>query len=88
MNRYYSIPVILFFLISTFAAAEADQYGWDYSLLYNTLMFYHFGDQGLLNGPFDNLQDAFDYAQPLVIAEQPDSCPVMLDTLGAIFYVK
>ena len=70
------------------AAAEADQYGWDYSLLYNTLMFYHFGDQGLLNGPYDNLQDAFDYARPLVIAEQPDSCPVMLDTLGAIFYVK
>lgn len=70
------------------AAAEADQYGWDYSLLYNTLFFYYFGDQGLLNGPYDNLQDAFWYARPLVIAEQPDSCPVMLDMLGTSFYVK
>lgn len=70
------------------AAAEADQYGWDYLLLENSLFFYHFGDQGLLNGPYDNLQDAFWYARPLVIAEQPDSCPIMLDLYGAPFYVK
>ncbi|MHA1771218.1 MAG: caspase family protein [Candidatus Thorarchaeota archaeon] len=70
------------------AAAEADQYGWDYSTLENTLFFYYFGDQGLLNGPYDNLQDAFWYARPLVIAEQPDSCPIMLDNLGTPFYVK
>lgn len=69
-------------------AAEADQYGWDYLLLENSLFFYHFGDQGLLNGPYDNLQDAFWYARPLVIAEQPDSCPIMLDLFGAPFYVK
>ena len=70
------------------AAAEADQYGWDYSLLYNTLFFYHFGDQGILNGPYNNLQEAFWYARPLVIAEQPESCPIMLDLYGAPFYVK
>jgi hypothetical protein len=70
------------------AAAEADQYGWDYLDLENTLFFYHFGDQGLLNGPYTNLQDAFWYARPLVIAEQPDSCPIMLDLYGAPFYVK
>lgn len=70
------------------AAAEADQYGWDYLLLENSLFFYHFGDQGLLNGPYNNLQDAFWYARPLVIAEQPDSCPIMLDLFGAPFYVK
>ncbi|TXT56455.1 MAG: exported protein of unknown function [Candidatus Thorarchaeota archaeon] len=69
-------------------AAEADQYGWDYLDLQNTLFFYHFGDQGLLNGPYTNLQDAFNYARPLVIAEQPDSCPIMLDNLGVPFYVK
>ncbi|MBD3157208.1 MAG: hypothetical protein GF309_00340 [Candidatus Lokiarchaeota archaeon] len=70
------------------AAAEADQYGWDYGELQNTLFFYYFGDQGILNGPYDNVQDAFWYARPLVIAEQPDSCPTMLDNLGAPFYVK
>jgi len=69
-------------------AAEADQYGWDYLELENTLFFYYFGDQGILNGPYDNLQDAFWYARPIVIAEQPDSCPIMLDLYGAPFYVK
>ena len=66
------------------AAAEADHY----LELENTLFFYYFGDQGLLNGPYDNLQDAFWYARPIVIAEQPDSCPIMLDLFGAPFYVK
>lgn len=70
------------------AAAEADQYGWDYLELENSLFGYYFIDQGLLNGPYDNLQDAFWYARPLVIAEQPDSCPIMLDLFGAPFYVK
>jgi len=70
------------------AAAEADQYGWDYLELENSLFGYYFIDQALLNGPYDNLQDAFWYARPLVIAEQPDSCPIMLDLYGAPFYVK
>jgi hypothetical protein len=70
------------------AAAEADQYGWDYSSLYNTLFFYYWGDQGIINGPYNNMQDAFWYARPYVIAEQPDSCPIMLDNLGVPFYVK
>jgi len=69
-------------------AAEADQYGWDYLDLENTLFIYHFLDQGIINGPYDNFQDAFWYARPLVIAEQPDSCPIMLDLYGAPFYVK
>ena len=70
------------------AAAEADQYGWDYLLLENTLFFYHFGDQALLNGPYSTLEDAFWYARPLVIAEQPDSCPIMDDQFPGLFYVK
>ena len=69
-------------------AAEADQYGWDYLDLENTLFFYYFGDQGIINGECNNLQDAFWYARPLVIAEQIDSCPIMLDLYGAPFYVK
>lgn len=69
-------------------AAEADQYGWDYLELENTLFFYYFGDQGILNGPYNNFQDAFFYARPIVIAEQPESCPIMLDLYGAPFYVK
>ena len=70
------------------AAAEADQYGWDYLLLENSLFGYYFIDQALLNGPYDNLQDAFWDARPYVIAEQPDSCPIMLDLYGSPFYVK
>ncbi|MGY5880491.1 MAG: hypothetical protein RTV31_09575, partial [Candidatus Thorarchaeota archaeon] len=70
------------------AAAEADQYGWDYLLLENSLFGYYFIDQALLNGPYDNLQDAFWFARPYVIAEQPESCPIMLDLFGALFYVK
>ncbi len=70
------------------AAAEADQYGWDYLDLENTLFMYWFADQGIINGPYNNFQDAFWYARPIVIAEQPDSCPVMLDNLGVPFYCK
>ena len=70
------------------AAAEADQYGWDYLLLENTLFMYWFADQGIINGPYNNFQDAFDYARPIVIAEQPDSCPIMLDNLDVPFYCK
>jgi hypothetical protein len=70
------------------AAAEADQYGWDYGTLENTLFFYYCVDQPILNGPYDNFQDAFWYGRPYVIAEQPDSCPTMLDNLGVPFYVK
>ena len=70
------------------AAAEADQYGWDYLLLENTLFQYWFADQGIINGPYNNFQDAFWYARPIVIAEQPDSCPIMLDNLGVPFYCK
>ncbi|MFW9919081.1 MAG: caspase domain-containing protein [Candidatus Thorarchaeota archaeon] len=70
------------------AAAEADQYGWDYLDLQNTLFIYWFLDQGIINGPYNNFQDAFWYARPIVIAEQPDSCPTMLDNLGVPFYCK
>jgi hypothetical protein len=70
------------------AAAEADQYGWDYLDLENTLFAYWWLDQGIINGPYTTMQDAFWYARPIVIAEQPDSCPVMLDNLGVPFYVK
>ncbi|MCK5151789.1 MAG: hypothetical protein KAQ65_08110 [Candidatus Thorarchaeota archaeon] len=39
-------------------------------------------------GPYNNYQDAFWYARPIVIAEQPDSCPIMLDNLGVPLYCK
>jgi hypothetical protein len=70
------------------AAARADEYGWDYLDLENTLFMYYFADQAIINGPYDNFQDAFDYAYPLVVAEQADSHPTMLDNLGVPFYCK
>lgn len=64
------------------AAAHADQYGWDYSSLSNTLfMYYWFEGFDIYN----SFEDAFDYAYPLVVAEQPDSQPIMSDNYPGDF---
>ena len=67
------------------SACKADQYAWDYLLLGNTLFGYYFIDEGILDGLADgsldgtdgevSMEEALEYARPLVIAEQPDSEP-------------
>jgi hypothetical protein len=61
------------------SACKADQYGWDYRLLRNTLFFYYWGDQGLLQDNANSVESALIYAYPLVVAEQPDSQPQIQD---------
>ncbi len=66
------------------SACKADQYGWDYLSLGNTLWGYHYVDRGMLAGLADptgtvSVEEAHDYAYPFVIAEQPDSQPQILD---------
>jgi hypothetical protein len=55
------------------AACEADQYGWDYRRLRNTLWAYYFVDLGLLRNNAASIEGAHAYAYPHVVAEQPDS---------------
>jgi hypothetical protein len=70
------------------SACAADQYGWDYSTLGNTLFGYYFVDFGILGGNAEGLhvsgdgvsmEEALDYAYPLVVALQPDSQPQIYD---------
>jgi hypothetical protein len=69
------------------SATEADQSAWDYLLLGNTLFGYYFIDEGILQGlaetddPADgvSMEEALEYAYPLVKAEQPDSQPQIYD---------
>ena len=69
------------------SACKADQYGWDYLLLGNTLFGYYFVDAGILQGlaetdePADgvSMEEALAYAAPLVAAEEPDSEPQISD---------
>ncbi|MHC1709353.1 MAG: caspase domain-containing protein [Methanomassiliicoccales archaeon] len=67
------------------AACKADQYGWDYSLLGNTLWGFHFVDEGLLDNNAASIQAAHDYAYPRVVAEQPDSEPQLFNGVGEPF---
>jgi len=67
------------------AACAADQYGWDYLLLGNTLWGKYFVDEALLQGAADkkgkvSIEEAHDYAYPRVVAEQPDSEPQIYDS--------
>ena len=64
------------------AAAHADQYGWDYSVLDNTLFMYYWFEGFNI---YQNFEDAFDYAYPLVVAEQPDSQPYEIDNYPGVF---
>lgn len=67
------------------SACKADQYGWDYLLLGNTLFGYYFVDEGILQGEADangdgvSMEEALAYAYPLVTAQQPDSQPQIYD---------
>jgi hypothetical protein len=67
------------------AACEADQYGWDYLTLGNTLWGYWFVDQGLLGDNADSVESAHAYAYPYVVAEQPDSQPQLSDYYAGDF---
>ena len=69
------------------SACKADQYGWDYLNLVNTLHFYYFGDLGLLRNNADSIESAHAYAYPFVVAEQPDSQPQLYDNYPGEFYL-
>ena len=67
------------------SACKAEQYGWDYRKLGNTLFGYYFVDKGILQGIADingdgvSMEEALDYAYPLVTAAQPNSQPQIYD---------
>jgi uncharacterized caspase-like protein len=67
------------------SACKAEQYGWDYLSLGNTLFGYYFVDQGILQGLADvngdgvSMEEALAYAYPGVIAQQADSQPQIYD---------
>ena len=61
------------------AACAADQYGWDYLNLDNTLWGYWFVDVGLLQDNAGSVEAAHIYAYPEVVLEQSDSQPQISD---------
>lgn len=69
------------------SACKADQYGWDYSLLGNTLWGFHFVDEGLLDNNAASIEAAHEYAYSRVVAEQPDSQPQLFDEIEGDFII-
>ena len=67
------------------SACKADQLGWDYLYLGNTLWGYYFVDQGLLQNNANSIESTQEYASPFVIAEQPDSEPQLYDNFDGDF---
>lgn len=67
------------------SACMADQYGWDYLALGNTLWGYYFVDEGLLDNKVGSIESAHDYAYPRVIAVQPESQPQLYDNYEGEF---
>ncbi len=67
------------------SACKADQYGWDYLLLGNTLWGYYFVDEGLLDNNANSVETAHAYAYPYVVAEQRDSQPQLYDNYSGDF---
>ncbi len=67
------------------SACKADQYGWDYLYLGNTLWGYYFVDEGLLDNNAYSVEAAHAYAYPRVVAEQPDSQPQLYDNYPGDF---
>ena len=66
------------------AACRADEYGWDYLLLGNTLWGKYFVDEGLLQGladPYgdDSIEETHAYAYSQVTGERSDSHPQLDD---------
>lgn len=66
-------------------ACKADQYGWDYSNLGNTLWGYYFVDVGLLDNNALSVEAAHALAYPFVVAAQPDSQPQLYDGVDGDF---
>jgi hypothetical protein len=72
------------------SACQADEYGWDYLLLGNTLWGKYFVDEGLLQGLADpegddSIEEAHYYTSPKVTDEQSDSHPQLSDGYGGEF---
>lgn len=67
------------------SACKADQLGWDYFFLGNTLWGYYFVDEGLLDDNANSVESAQAYAYPRVVAEQPDSQPQLYDNFPGDF---
>jgi hypothetical protein len=72
------------------SACRADEYGWDYLLLGNTLWGKYFVDEGLLQGLADpdgddSIEEAHYYTSPKVTDEQSDSHPQLSDGYGGEF---
>jgi hypothetical protein len=72
------------------SACRADEYGWDYLLLGNTLWGKYFVDEGLLQGLADpegddSIEEAHAYAFLKVTAERSDSHPQLSDGYGGEF---
>lgn len=67
------------------SACRADQYGWDYLSLGNTLWGYYFVDEALLDNRAGSIEAAHAYAYPRVTAQQPDSQPQLYDNYAGDF---
>ncbi|UCG36905.1 MAG: caspase family protein [Candidatus Bathyarchaeota archaeon] len=67
------------------SACKADQYGWDYLQLGNTLWGYYFVDEGLHDDNANSVETAHEYAYPRVVAQQPDSQPQLYDNFSGTF---
>lgn len=67
------------------SACKADQYGWDYLQLGNTLWGYYFVDEGLRDNNAYTVEAAHAYAYPHVTAMQPDSQPQLYDGITGDF---
>ncbi|UCD96846.1 MAG: caspase family protein [Candidatus Bathyarchaeota archaeon] len=67
------------------SACKADQYGWDYLQLGNTLWGYYFVDEGLLDNNAYSVEAAHVYAYSRVTAMQPDSQPQLYDGISGDF---
>ncbi len=67
------------------SACKADQYGWDYLQLGNTLWGYYFVDEALLDNRANSVEAAHAYAYPRVVAQQPDSQPQLYDNYSGDF---
>lgn len=66
-------------------ACKADQYGWDYLTLGNTLWGYYFVDTGLLDNKATSLEAAHLFAYQYVVTAQPDSQPQLYDGVDGFF---
>jgi len=67
------------------SACKADQLGWDYFYLGNTLWGYYFVDEALLDNRANSVEQAHAYAYPRVVAEQPESQPQLYDNYSGDF---